>query len=70
MDKNAIKKYAIWAREELIRRVSTKAEQYGITKENIMDAQADSVHGRLLSGTEKQQRASLIAKIKAASWKH
>ena len=52
MDKNAIKKYAIWAREELIRRVSTKAEQYGITKENIMDAQADSVHGRLLSGTE------------------
>lgn len=68
MDKNAIKKYAIWAREELIRRVSTKAEQYGITKENIMDAQADSVHGRLLSGTEKQQRASLIAKIKDAGY--
>ena len=30
MDKNAIKKYAVWARTELIARVSMKAEQYGI----------------------------------------
>ena len=29
MDKNAIKKYAVWARRELIARVSQKAEQYG-----------------------------------------
>ena len=31
MDKSAIKKYATWARRELIARVSLKAEQYGIT---------------------------------------
>lgn len=30
MDKNAIKKYAVWARKELIERVSQKALQYGI----------------------------------------
>ena len=30
MDKNAIKKYAVWARRELISRVSQKALQYGI----------------------------------------
>ena len=64
MDKNAIKKYAIWAREELIRRVSTKAEEYGISKENIVDSGADSINGRLLSAAEKAQRKRLIAQIK------
>lgn len=64
MDKNAIKKYAIWAREELIRRVSTKTEEYGISKENVADAGADSVNGRLLTKTEKAQRQRLIAQIK------
>ena len=29
MDKNAIKKYAVWARKELISRVAQKAQQYG-----------------------------------------
>ena len=33
MDKNAIKKYAVWARNELIARVPQKAQQYGITAE-------------------------------------
>lgn len=32
MDKNAIKKYAVWARKELIARVTQKAEQYEITE--------------------------------------
>ena len=32
MDKNAIKKYAVWARKELISRVAQKAQQYGITQ--------------------------------------
>lgn len=34
MDKNAIKKFAVWARRELIERVSQKAMQYGIEKDN------------------------------------
>lgn len=64
MDKNAIKKYAVWARRELISRVSQKAQQFGITEKEIVDANADSVNGRLLSPDEKKQRQALIAKIK------
>lgn len=33
MDKNAIKKFAVWARTELIARVSLKGVEYGITEE-------------------------------------
>lgn len=64
MDKNAIKKYAIWARNELIARVAQKALQYGITEENIVDAGADSINGKLLTDIEKKQRQALIAQIK------
>ena len=63
MDKNAIKKYAVWARRELISRVSQKALQYGITSEKIEDA-ADSINGKLLTKEEKAQRAALIKHIK------
>ena len=35
MDKNAIKKFAVWARTELIARVSLKSVEYGITEGNI-----------------------------------
>ena len=64
MDKNAIKKYAVWARNELIARVAQKALQYGITEENIVDAGADSINGKLLTDIEKNQRKALIAQIK------
>ena len=65
MDKNAIKKYAVWARNELIARASQKAQQYGITAEGYGDKNADSINGVLLSATEKKQRQALIAKIDA-----
>ena len=64
MDKNAIKKYAVWARNELIARVTQKAEQYEITEKKTTPAEADSISGRLLSEAEKKQRAALIEKIK------
>lgn len=64
MDKNAIKKYAIWARRELIARVSQRAALYEITAEGFGDADAVSVHGRILSQEEKNQRRALIEKIK------
>lgn len=64
MDKNAIKKYAVWARTELIARVSMKAEQYGIAEDNMVDASADSVNGKVLYADEKKQRQALIAQIK------
>ncbi len=63
MDKNAIKKYAIWAREELIRRVSAKAEQYGVSSKDIIDVTSDSIHGKVLTSSEKAQRKTLIEKV-------
>lgn len=64
MDKNSIKKYAVWARRELISRVSQKALQYGISEKEIVDAAADTINGQLLSANEKKQRQNLINRIK------
>lgn len=68
MDKNAIKKYAVWARRELIKRVSQRAMLYGITAKSVVDPNADSVDGRLLSDKEKRQRQALIRKIEAKDY--
>ena len=69
MDKNAIKKFAVWARIELIARVSLKGVEYGITEDNIEDANADSVGGKVLTADEKKQRQALIAEIKDKGYK-
>lgn len=68
MDKNAIKKFAVWARRELIERVSQKAMQYGIEKDTIVDATADSINGKLLTDTQKKQRKTLISQIKTKGY--
>ena len=64
MDKNAIKKYAVWARRELIERVSQRAMFYGVTSEDCGDPDAAEVHGRLLSPVEKKQRQALIRNVR------
>jgi len=64
MDKNSIKKYAIWARRELISRVSQKALQYGVSENEVVDANADTINGHLLTANEKKQRQALISRIK------
>ncbi len=69
MDKNAIKKFAVWARTELIARVSLKGVEYGITEDNIEDANADSVGGKVLTVDEKKQRQALIAEINDKGYK-
>ena len=69
MDKNAIKKFAVWARTELLTRVSLKAVEYGITEDNIEDANADSVGGKVLTADEKKQRQALIAEINDKGYK-
>ena len=69
MDKNAIKKFAIWARTELIARVLLKGVEYGITEDNIEDANADSAHGKVLTADEKKQRQALIAEINDKGYK-
>lgn len=63
MDKNAIKKYAVWARRELIERVAKKAQQFGIEKQNIVDGKADTINDKILTASEKRQRQALIARI-------
>lgn len=68
MDKNAIKKYAVWARRELISRVSQKALQYGISENEIVPASAASVNGVVLSAEEIKQRKALIDQINAKGY--
>ena len=69
MDKNAIKKYAVWARKELIERVSKKALAYGITEHEVYNPDADSVNGLVLNAAQKKERKALIEQIFAKSYK-
>lgn len=68
MDKNAIKKFATEARRELMARVSQRALLYGISPAGEANPEDDVVEGRLLSSTEKRQRAALIEGIKEKSY--
>ena len=63
MDKNAIKKYAIWARNELIARVRQRAEVFGIWEKDSPEANADSIGGILLTKIQKKQRQSILQKV-------
>ena len=69
MNKNAIQKFAIWARNELIAQVSQRAYQYGIDASGFGDASADTLNGRLLTAEEKSQRQELIKQIKEKGYK-
>jgi type II restriction/modification system DNA methylase subunit YeeA len=64
MNKNAIQKYAIWARNELIEQVKQRAYQYGISAKGYGDENAAVVAGRVLSAEEKRQRAAFVSEIK------
>lgn len=64
MNKGAIQKFAIWARNELIAQVSQRAYQYGIDESGFGDASAGTLNGRLLTAEEKSQRQELIKQIK------
>ena len=64
MNKNAIQKFAVWARTEMIAQVSQRAYQYGITKESYGVENAVTVNGRALSTDEQRQRAELVQQIK------
>lgn len=65
MDKNAIKKYAVWARRELLSRVAQKALQYGVDGTTPADPDAEIINSRLLTAAEKSQRRALIDAIAA-----
>ncbi|WP_019892648.1 BREX-1 system adenine-specific DNA-methyltransferase PglX [Allobaculum stercoricanis] len=63
MNKSTIKNFAIWARDELIANVSQKAFEYGVSKEEILEQNSESIHGKVLSSEEKEQRQVLIKKV-------
>lgn len=69
MNKNAIQKYAIWARNELIEQVKQRAYQYDISETGYGDEHATVVSGRVLSTDEKQQRHAFIEEIKKSGYK-
>ena len=69
MNKGAIQKFAIWARNELIAQVSQRAYQYGIDESGFGDASADTLNGRLLTAEEKSQRQELIKQVKEKGYK-
>lgn len=65
MDKNAIKKYAVWAREQLIEKVTARAIRYGIVDGQEPDDSLEAINGEVLTETERKQRIALIQKIKS-----
>lgn len=64
MNKNAIQRFAVWARRELIAQVSQRAYQYGIVAGGYGEYDAAVVAGRLLSDDERKQRKELIDQIR------
>ena len=68
MDKNAIKKFAVWARKELMERVIKKAMLYGITEAEVYNPEADSVNGLVLTAVQKKERKALIEQIFAKGY--
>lgn len=70
MDKSAIKNYAVWARNELIARVSQKAYEYGVTEKGTPKIDSESVNGKLLTNTEKKQLNELILQVNKYGFNH
>jgi len=69
MNKNAIQKYAIWARNELIEQVKQRAYQYGISEKGYGEENATVIAGRVLTAEEKWQRSSFVNKINKSGYK-
>ncbi|MFU0783154.1 MAG: BREX-1 system adenine-specific DNA-methyltransferase PglX [Thermoanaerobacterium thermosaccharolyticum] len=67
MNKNAIKNYAVWARNQLINDIKFKAYSYEITKDSIQDVKklndAVLLNGKLYSDDIYDKRNKLIERI-------
>lgn len=68
MNKNAIQKYAVWARTELISQVKQQAYFYGIDENGYGEENPIAVNERVLMDNEKSQRRELVSKIKQFSY--
>ena len=63
MNITAIKNFAIWARRELIEKVTKKAKIYGIEKDKEMKEMDTALNGQVLTSDDKKARRILIEKI-------
>lgn len=70
MNKAAIKKYAIWARVQLIESCKQRAFEYGITEDGENKADLNTINGRILSDAEINQRKRLISQIDKKGYSH
>lgn len=65
MNKTAIKNFAVEARVMLLEAVKQRAFEYEVTKGGKNDPAQEAVNGATLTAEERNQRAQLIAKVKA-----
>lgn len=70
MNKNAIKSYAVWARTELMKQVSQKAYEYGVTENSLPELNTDTINDRLLSRDEKSQLNELVHEVRKNGFEH
>ena len=70
MDKNAIKKFAVWARKELISRVMQKALTFGIWVDSIKLAGSVTIDDKPLTDTQRMQRGALVLQIQQKGYQH
>ena len=70
MNKNAIKSYAVWARTELMKQVSQKAYEYGVTENSLPELNTDTINDRLLSSDEKSQLNELVNEVRKNGFEH
>ena len=60
MNKTAIKRFAMWARKELIEKSTQRAKIYGIEKNKEMKDMDTALNGQVLTKNEKDARKILI----------
>ena len=70
MNKNAIKSYAVWARTELMKQVSQKAYEYGVTENSLPELNTDTINDRPLSSDEKSQLNELVHEVRKNGFEH
>ena len=68
MDKNAIKKYAVWARKDLIDRVNSRAHRYKISEHYIGNEEECVMDGCSMTKRECKMRRALMEKIRRVGY--
>ena len=68
MEKSQIRKFAVWARQELLRQVQAAAGRYGVWPGGAAEAAHQVVNDRILSEDELRGREALLGAIESQGW--